>query len=69
MCYRYNNTNDRPVLLDELYNNMLFLREKNVLLDKPTDKCTLEYNIKNNMYMGFELKMEKNKKLYVIHSM
>ncbi len=68
MCYKYNNANDTPVLLDKLYNNMLFLRDKNVLLDRPTDKCTLEYNIKNNMYMGFELKMEKNKRLYVVYS-
>lgn len=66
MCYKYNNANDKSVLLDKLYNNIQFLRDKNVLLDKPTDKCTLEYNIKNNIYMGFELKMEKNKKLYVV---
>lgn len=66
MCYRYNNIENKHVLFKQFYTNMQFLKDKNVLLEKLVDKSELEYNLKNNVYTGFELK-QKKKQLYVVY--
>lgn len=68
MSYKYNNLENKPIPFNQLYNNMQLLKGKNVLLEKLMDKCKLEYNLKNNMYVDFELKRDKGKKQYVFYN-
>ena len=68
MCYRYNNCENKKVLLKQFYNNMQFLKDKNILLETLVNKSELEYNLKNKVYCDFELKIERGNKQYVTYN-